>query len=101
MEYNKLVRDKIPDIIKKSNSIPVVHIAEGAEYWEKLKEKLREEVDEFRVEPSVKELADILEVIDAICDFKHFNKQELIHLKHQKAIERGKFRNRIILEKVE
>ncbi len=101
MQYNKLVRDKIPEIIKQDNKTPMIHIAENSEYWEKLKQKLLEEVNEFIVEPTNEELADILEVVDAICDFKHFNKQELIHLKQQKVNKRGGFKKRIILEKVD
>ncbi|MBT4165651.1 nucleoside triphosphate pyrophosphohydrolase [archaeon] len=101
MKYNKLIRDKIPEIIKQDNKIPIIHIAENQEYWTKLKEKLIEETNEFINEPTQEELADILEVIDAICDFKHFNKQNLIHTKHQKAIKRGKFQKRIILDEVE
>ena len=101
MKYNKLIRDKIPEIIKQDNKIPIIHIAENQEYWTKLKEKLIEETNEFINEPTQEEHADILEVIDAICDFKHFNKQNLIHTKHQKEIKRGKFQKRIILDEVE
>ena len=97
-QYNKLVRDKIPEIIKKKGGTPVTHIAEDAEYWAKLKEKLQEEVNEFMEDQSIEEIADIMEVIDAICDFKNFSKEELQKTKDEKADERGKFKNKIILE---
>ncbi len=84
--------------MKQKNITPIIHIADNEEYWEKLKQKLLEETEEFLTSNNPEELADILEVIDAICDFKHFNKQELIHTKHQKSDKRGSFKKRIILE---
>ncbi len=47
---------------------------------------------------SIEEMADILEVIDAILDYKKFDKQELQKVKEKKADERGKFKDKIILE---
>jgi predicted house-cleaning noncanonical NTP pyrophosphatase (MazG superfamily) len=98
MKYNKLVRDKIPEIIINKGGVPVTHIADDVEYWQKLKEKLQEEINEFIEAESIEEMADVLEVIDAIIDFKKFNKNELQKVKNIKAEERGKFENRIILE---
>jgi len=40
----------------------------------------------------------LLEVIDAICKFKQFDKKEIAKLKKERAKERGKFNKRIILE---
>jgi len=98
MKYNKLVRDKIPEIIKSKGGAPITHIADDKEYWQKLKEKLQEEVDEFMEVETIEEMADILEVIDAILDFKKFDKKELQKVKEKKADERGKFKGKIILE---
>ena len=96
--YNKLVRDKIVEIIEEKGEKAVFHIADEAEYWEKLQEKLKEEVDEFIKDSSIGEIADILEVIDAICEFKNFDKTELEIVKNKKSEDRGKFKKRIILE---
>jgi predicted house-cleaning noncanonical NTP pyrophosphatase (MazG superfamily) len=98
MKYNKLVRDKIPEHIKSKGGAPITHIADEKEYWQKLKEKLQEETAEFIGAESAEEMADILEVVDAIIDYKNFDKKELQEIKNKKAEERGKFKDRVILE---
>ncbi len=98
MKHNKLIRDKIPEIIKKGGAIPITHIASDEEYWQKLKEKLQEEVDEFMKDSSEEELADILEVAYAIGDYKKINKEELELLRKKKVEERGEFKDKIILD---
>jgi len=99
MKYDKLVRDKIPQIIKDKGVIPVIHIADDFEYWERLKAKLQEEVDEVLEDANVdEELADVLEVIHAILDFKGIKFEELEQIRLKKKDERGGFKNKIILE---
>jgi len=101
MEYDKLVRDKIPKIIKGKGKIPKTHIASKKEYYKKLKEKLQEEVDEFLKAETKEEFADVLEVLDAIGNFKKFTRKEILYIKNKKAEERGRFCEKVILEKVE
>jgi len=96
--YNKLVRDKIPEIIEKKGGKAIVHRANSKEYWEKLKEKLLEEVKEFFKSESIEEFADILEVNDAIRIFKKFGGRKILAVKRKKLKERGGFKKRIILE---
>ena len=98
MKYNKLVRDKIPQYIKSNGGTPITHIADEAEYWQKLKEKLLEEVEEFKKDESTEEFADLLEVIDAIVDYKKFDRSEIDKIREKKAEERGRFKDRIILD---
>jgi len=97
----KLVRDNIPQIIKDSGKIPKVHIASDPEYWQHLKQKLNEEVDEFHNgsdEEIEEELADILEVIYAIADYKEIPRNDLETKRKEKEQERGAFKERIVLE---
>lgn len=101
MKHNKLVRDNIPEIIKQKGKVPITHIADDKEYWQKLKEKLQEEVDEFIKDSNEEELADILEIVYAICDFKKIDKEKLEVLRKKKARERGRFKDKIILDETE
>ncbi len=98
MKYNKLVRDKIPENIKKKGERVISHTATEKEYWQKLKEKLSEEAEEFKKNESIEEFADLLEVIDAIAEYKKFSKKDIESIRKAKANEKGLFKNRIILD---
>jgi len=100
MNFEKLVRDNIPEIIKKDGKEAITHIAEEKEYQEKLEKKLQEEVDEFLEDPSVEEAADILEVLRTICVSKNIDISKLEEVRQAKANERGGFEKRIILDEV-
>lgn len=98
MKYNKLVRDKIPEYIQKKGGKPVFRLASTDEYWNKLKEKLLEEVEEFNRDENIEEIADILEVIEAIIKHKNFKRKHIDTVKLTKVQEKGGFKKRIILE---
>lgn len=98
MKYNKLVRDKVTDIIEMKGERAVFHIASDVEYHEKLREKLREEVEEFLSDESISELADILEVLEAFVEYKEFKPEDVAGEKGKKAEKRGAFTKRIILD---
>lgn len=98
MKYDKLVRDRIPKIIQNGGGKAIIHIAGEKEYWQKMKKKLIEEAIEFFENEELKEITDILEILDAICVFKGFDKREIESLKKRRREKRGRFKKRIILE---
>ncbi len=98
--YDKLVRDKIPEIIKKDGKEPLVDIIQGEELELYLNKKLQEEVDEYIEDGSLEELADILEVIQAIVKDKGLSMVQLEKLREEKKRERGGFDKGIRLKGV-
>ncbi len=98
MKYDKLVRDGIPDHIRGKGGQPVFHVAEDGEYWQKLKEKLIEEFREFEEDESIGEFADMMEVIAAMAEYKGFEPEAVKRAGEEKAEEKGRFKERIILD---
>jgi len=96
MKNKKLIRDNIDDIIDKKGIDYKTHIADNKEYEEALVLKLKEEVEEFSNEQNEEELADILEVIHAIIDFKKFKLNDIEKIRKEKAAKNGTFKKRII-----
>lgn len=100
-ETDKLVRDRIPEVVRENGETPVTHVAEGPEYRMRLREKLCEEAEEFRESGDPEELADLLEVLAAIRDAEGFDDDRLERLRERKADERGRFDEGVVLERVE
>ncbi len=98
MRYFKLVRDRIPEIIRKNGGTPTFNFADDVFFERALKEKLREEVEEFCREENTEEMADILEVIDACIAYFGLSKAVIARCKKKKARANGRFKKRIILE---
>ena len=100
IEYNKLVRDNIPNIINETGNEYIIHIADEDEYKGKLLDKLKEETIEFLENPCEEEIADILEVIDGLINHYKFSIINIQDIKYKKSKVRGKFEKKIILERV-
>lgn len=98
--HNKLVRDKIPEIIEKENRRPITKILNKEEYISELNKKLQEEVKEYLEDNNVEELADIVEVIYGILDSKNVSIEDFESKRKNKIEKRGAFKERIFLEKV-
>lgn len=96
--FNKLVRDKIPEIIKANGEVPITRVLGDEEFMHELNKKLQEEVQEYLADENIEELADILEVMHGILASKKKTFLELEGLRKQKAQERGGFEKRVFLE---
>ncbi|WP_434096953.1 nucleoside triphosphate pyrophosphohydrolase [Streptomyces mirabilis] len=96
---SKLVRDRIPEIIRSAGAEPVVYTAGLVEYRRRLRDKLGEEVTEFLAADETKapeELADVLEVVQALATELGIDPAQLEKIRAAKARERGGFADRII-----
>ena len=98
--YNKLVRDKILDVIDESGKESSFHLANDKEYQEELIKKVNEELEEFKENPCEEEMADIFEVLEALMKFHNLDEDRLLEIKAEKVKKRGAVEKRIILEKV-
>ena len=100
----KLVRDKIPELIEQSeNAKALIRILDNREYGEKLIEKIHEEAEELSLAVKemtnpVEELADVLELVNAIADYVGSSIGEVEKERLKKLEKRGGFKKRIMLE---
>ncbi len=99
-EYNKLVRDYIPEIIRQSGNQCEVAIMSEAEFRQALREKLLEEAQETAAaspQDLVSELADLQEVMDALLAVYGIEREDMLKEQRRKRTERGGFERRIRL----
>lgn len=94
--YNKLVRDKIPEILDAKGIPYEERVASDTEYKEELVKKLGEEVEEFLEETTAEELADVAEVLEALKTLPEYEDVERVRLEKREA--RGGFEKRLILK---
>ncbi len=99
--YNKLVRDNIPEIIKNNGEAAHISILSDEAYIAELKKKLLEETNEFIENEELMELADIIEVAEALAKAKGSSFDEIMELKKIKALKNGAFGKKLFLESVE
>lgn len=96
--HNKLVRDRIPEIIEKSGKTASARMLSHEEYLKRLDEKLSEELNEYLKDQSMEEIADLLEVIHAVVNARGSDMDEVEKIRLQKKEKRGGFEQRIFLE---
>ena len=97
MQYNKAVRDKIPEIIQKDGHSCNVETLSDEKFLEQLEKKLSEELAEYQNEKNPEELADILEVIYRVAQLKGVSKEELEKVRIKKSEQRGGFEKNLFL----
>ena len=101
--YNKLVRDKIPEIIENDGETPEVRVLNDNEYKKELEKKLKEEYEEVLLAKDKKErleeLADMLEVIRTLALLEDEDIQSVINIMDKKREKRGGFTKKLFLEK--
>ena len=95
--YDKLVRDKIPEIIEKSGKQCEMEILSDEKYLEMIDKKLDEELAEYHQDQNIEELADLLELLQATTVARGYTLEELESVRAEKAKKRGGFEKKIFL----
>ena len=98
--YNKLVRDRIPEIIARSGKRCVTEILSDEEYLKMVDAKLDEELAEYHKDQNIEELADLMEVIYAAAAARGYTPQQLEQVRAEKFARRGGFQRKLLLKEV-
>ena len=98
--YHKLVRDRIPEIIEADGKTCICETLSDEDYISLLDQKLNEELAEYQESKSLEELADLLEVIQAVVKARGWTLQELERVRADKAAKRVGFEKRILMKEV-
>ena len=99
-KYNKLVRDRIPEIIESCGNTCVTEILSEEEYLYMIDAKLDEELAEYHKDHNIEELADLLEVIYTATIARGYTLEQLEQVRAEKSVKRGAFAKRILLKEV-
>ena len=100
IKYNKLIRDRIPEIIAADGGKAIVEVLDHESAQKYLDLKLSEELEEYLESGDVEELADLVEVIYALLDCKGVPLEEFEKTRLKKAEKRGGFKKRLLLQEV-
>ena len=100
IKYDKLVRDRIPEIITAAGKTCVTETLSDEAYLLKLDAKLDEELAEYHADQNIEELADLLEVIRACAAARGSSADDLERIRAEKAEKRGGFEKKLLLKAV-
>ncbi len=99
--YNKLVRDRIPDIIASDGLKYETRILEDSEVIEELLKKVVEEAKELSEAKSLEEIktemSDVLEILHSLAERQGFTLEEVETIRQARAAKRGRFEKGIYL----
>lgn len=99
--YNKLVRDRIPEIVESSGKKAIYEVITNDEdYIKFLKGKLVEEMNEFLESDDIAELADMGEVMHALLEYKGVSVETFQRIRLEKLEKSGGFKKRLLLKEV-
>ncbi len=100
--FNKLVRDKIPELLDKNGGETETEILSEEKYikclYEKLGEECKEVIETKSREDLIEELADLYEVILSLIKVKNISMEEIETTRIQKREKRGGFDSKIFLK---
>lgn len=97
--YDKLVRDRIPEIIESSGNKCEIEVVSDEIALEYLYKKLNEEVSELLEDKNLDEIADVMEVLFAIGSKYGYSEDDVLGIRNKKKDSRGGFENNLILKK--
>jgi predicted house-cleaning noncanonical NTP pyrophosphatase (MazG superfamily) len=95
--YNKLVRDRIPEIIKEDGKSCICHPVEGDTLKSYAKKKMREEIEEFLADPCAEEAGDVMEIFHFLCDLYEVRDSQIMASSTAKRVTRGGFNKGLVL----
>jgi len=96
-KFNKVIRDKIPEIIQKDGQTCNIQILSDEKFMVEIEKKLSEEVTEYQNDKNPEELSDILEVIYRIAQLRGISKEELEKIRIKKLQDKGGFEKNLFL----
>lgn len=99
--FNKLIRDKIPEIIEAEGRRCVTEVLSEKDYLDHLNKKLLEEVNEYLESQDIEELADLEEVLLTILDARHVDHESFEKIRLDKVEKRGAFKKRLLLKETD
>ena len=98
VQYDKLVRDRIPEVIRATGGGSLTEVLDDERYLELLDMKLDEELNEYHADGNVEELADLLEVVYAAAAARGCSAEKLDAIRAEKAAKRGAFEKKLMLK---